>query len=175
MWCGRNPVEPGEGHHLFRRSTSPGMIDDPKNKVHLCSQCHRYATDEEAVERLFQEYFFLKPECEDLNIDYVAERMRDGIMLSPRDVSRFRNYLAGEYSFFSNRFIELEKKKPFQVEEFKKDDAVKSEARAERLYQMTEDGLLYSELQRRLKVIEKLLSALRTVHEQYQAEGRNNF
>lgn len=172
-WCGRN--EATDEHHLFRRSTSPGMVDDPNNKVKLCRTCHRYATDEQEFERLLQEYFFLKPEVTKLTKDYIAERMKDGDMLSPRDVTRFRNFLAGEYSFLNDRFVDLEKKKPFAVEDFKKNEGVKSEARAERLYQMTEDGVLYGILYRELKVIEKMLSALRTTHEQYQAEGRNTF
>ncbi len=173
MWCGRNPAS--DEHHLFRRSASPKIIDDSKNKVKLCRTCHEYATNEKEVEQLFQEYFFLKPEQEKLSIDYVAEQMKSGGVISPRDISRFRNYLAGEYFFFSDRFVELERRKQFAVEEFKKEEGVKSEARAERMYQMTDDGLLYMELRQKLKALEKMLSALRTAFEQYIKEGQNIF
>jgi len=171
-WCGRNQVEEGE-HHLFRRSTSPELIDDPKNKVELCVSCHRYATESKEVEQLFQEYFFLKPEVEKLTVDYVAEFMKSQSVISPRDIMRFRNFLAAEYFFLDNRYIELERQRPFAIEKFRAE--VKSDTRAQNQYEMTAEGMVHKELKTRLKSIEKMLSALRTSHEQMQKEGQMIF
>jgi hypothetical protein len=172
-WCGREPIT-GE-HHLFRRSTSPEMIDDPNNKIELGANCHKYATEHKEVEQLFQEYFFLRPEKENLSTEYIAARMKSGEILSPRDVSRYRNYLAGEFSFLTEQFIELDHKKPFAVENYKKLEGVNSEARAERLYLMSDDGMMYNKIGARLKVIIKMLSALRTTLDLMIKESQNIF
>ena len=170
-WCGFR--EAADTHHLFRRSTSPAMIEDPLNKVRLCRTCHRYATDDKDVEEMFQQYFFLKERDPILSIPYIARAMRDQDYLSPRDVTRYRSYISAEYQFGSEQMIELEKQRPFLIEKLRAD--VKSDKRAETKYDMTPEGQAYNALRSRLKSMEKLMSALRTIHEQYQSESKNIF
>ena len=165
-WCGK-PSD--DTHHLFRRSTSPEMIDDPNNHARLCRLCHQYATKYKEVEQLFQYYFFLKPEQEKITVEHIAKSMQDMSYLSPRDVARFRNFLAGEYCFLSNRFQDLERQEPFMWEQLRK--TVKSDARADKLYRHTEQGIEQNDLKQELKKMEKMLSALKTNHEQLMKEG----
>lgn len=170
-WCGFR--EASDEHHIFRRSTSPGMIDDPENKVRLCRICHRYATEQKEVEQMFQHYFFLKEKEPEISIGYIARMMRDQEYLSPRDVTRYRSYLAAEYQFGSEQMVELEKQRPFLIEKLRHE--VKSDKRAEVKYDMTPEGQAYNAVKSALKSMEKLMSALRTVHEQYQSESKNIF
>jgi len=172
MWCGRESAT--EEHHLFRRSISPQLKDDPNNKVKLGRICHRYATENKEIEELFQKYFFLRPEAEELSVEYIAEEMKKRPVLSPRDIMRFRNFLAATYSFKSAKYNELNNQKPFLVEKYWQDCEGKSEARAERLYAMNE-GQEYNRLKTGLKGLEKLISALRTSHEQVVREAQNYF
>src|SRR3989338_8856441 len=99
IWCGNEPAT--DAAHLFRRSTSPQLKEDPENIIKLGRRCHRYATENREFEQLLQEKFFLKKPIE-LTVLGVQETMRSGIQLSPREVMEFRRYLAGEFSYLSS-------------------------------------------------------------------------
>ena len=58
-----------------------------------------YATNNQEVLTLFQWYFFLRPQPEQLTIEYIANQLKDKEILSPRDVTRYKSYLSGEYYF----------------------------------------------------------------------------
>jgi hypothetical protein len=95
--------------------------------------------------------------------------MQDMSYLSPRDICRFRNFLAGQYCFLSARFQELERQEPFMWEELRK--TVQSDARADKLYRRTVQGIEQNDLKQELKKMEKMLSSLKTNHEQLMKEG----
>lgn len=149
------------------------MVDDPNNIVRLCRVCHGYATNDGETEQMYQHYFFLRERTPTITETYIATQMRDREYISPRDVTRYRSYLSGAYMFGSERLIQLEKTRPFEIEALR--PSVKSDKRAEIQYDMTENGQIYNELKSRLKVMEKMMSALRAIHEQYQRESSNQY
>ena len=168
-WCGN---EGSEKHHLFRRSAEPSLIDDPKNKVILCRFCHEYATNVKSFETLLVEKFFLREEKE-LSLENIQNQMRAQEQLSPKEVSDFRRFLAGEYSYNGELLQYVEKNKPEIWLELRKQ--CKSDTQADRKWEMEPAGITEQELKMKMKRCEKLLSALRTISEIYNNEARNNY
>ena len=169
-WCGaREGIDP---HHLFRRSQEKGIIDDPNNIVKLCRRCHDYATNVKSFEVLLQTYFFLKP-TDQITLESIAEVMQKGEPMAPADVSRYRQYLAGEFFFLSEQIIEVEKQYPKEWEKLRK--TVSSDRRADMLFEQSDIGVDYATLKLRMKSVEKMLSALKSILEVYIKEGQNVF
>lgn len=56
-WC---EVDEWTVHHLFKRSTHPHLIADPKNLMVLCPSCHWRATYKREFELLLQKMFYGK-------------------------------------------------------------------------------------------------------------------
>jgi hypothetical protein len=168
-WCGN---QASDMHHLFRRSTSPQLKEDPNNLIPLCRLCHKYATENREFERLLQEKFFLKKDIE-LTTENIQEALRSNIPLSPREIADFRKYLAGEFSFLASRLEEVKRKKPEEWNKLRPN--FKSDTACERAWEATEFGLEEMSLKLKLKSMEKMLSALRGMHELKVAEGYNQF
>jgi len=169
-WCGYNAAT--DGHHLFTRAGSPELIEAKENIVDLCRRCHELVTNSREFAQLMQIYFFAKPERK-LSEKKITEHMDSGEQISPRDLARYRNFLAAQFSFYTEELLELEKRYPIVWNEIRKD--VKSDTAAERLYDATEQGLKRSELRARLKKLEKLMSALKTTLEVMNHEARNQY
>lgn len=169
-WCGNEPAT--DEHHLFRRSTNPQLKEDANNIIRLGPNCHKYATENREFEVLLQEYFFLKPEVK-LSVENIAKFMREKKFISPRDTVRFRNYLAGQFQFISARFSEIITRKPSVWGEIR--ETAKSTNEANTLYDVSPDGVEIRVYRYELDAIEKMLSALRSILEQYQTESRNMF
>jgi hypothetical protein len=167
-WCGYN--EATDAHHLFRRSTSPELIDDPANKIKLCWRCHKYATDSKEFEQLLQTHFFLKPERE-LTMELVESEMKAGTSISPRDLARYRNFLAAHFASLSDEIGEIEKCYPLIWTEIRAQ--VTSDTQAERLYDGTPQGIRRTTLKIQLKKLEKMMSSLKTTLDVMNAENRN--
>lgn len=170
-WCGNRPAT--DTHHLFRRSTSPELVAEKANLIDLCRICHDIATKSLAFEKLLQEYFFAKQDQPALSLANIAQKMRDMEYLSPRDIDRYRRFLAGWYAFLSEEWRIQEMNRPEVWSELR--EGVKSDNRADRMYDATPAGLKQIGLKSEMKVIEKMLSSLKGAHEQYQKEGYNSF
>ena len=99
--------------------------------------------------------------------------MRELDYLSPRDIDRYRRFLAGQFEFLSEDWRLLEMGR--QDEWNKLRDGVKSDTRADRLYDATLAGLKQITLKSQLKSIEKMLSSLKGAQDQYHREAYNNF
>lgn len=170
-WCGNEPAT--DEHHLFRRSTSPEMVEEKENLVKLGRRCHDFATRFPDVEKLFQEYFFLKQDKVALTVEFIADRMKNQEILSPRDIDRYRRFLAAQYFFFSEEYRRLEAEEPFHWNKLR--EGVKSDTRADKMYGMTDVGIKHHNLKLRLKEIEKMMSSLKGAIEQFKNEGFNIF
>jgi hypothetical protein len=170
-WCGR---EGSDEHHLFRRSSSPQLIDDENNKVTLCRQCHDYATKNKDFEVLLQTLFFLKPEPK-LTLDSIAQVMMDQNIIPPRDITRFRQWLAADYAFTNEELIALEMQEPAAWEELRSMEGVKSDTRATKLLAMSELGLKINSCRKRLRTLEKMMSALKGLIERLNNEAYNSY
>ena len=92
---------------------------------------------------------------------------------SPRELAQTRVWLAGHYAYLNGLITEILIKKPFVWEKLREE--VKSDTRAERKWQMTEDGQEEIKLSRNLKSIEKLLSAMNTRLKVAEGEAINNY
>lgn len=62
FYCDTSKLAAGhlEAHHVFRRSTSPELKDDPENLMLLCPKCHYRATHEREFEVLLQTLWQLR-------------------------------------------------------------------------------------------------------------------
>jgi hypothetical protein len=168
-WCGRAAVDM---HHLFRRSTSPQLKDDPNNVIPLCRLCHKYATEVREFEKMLQEKFFLKKDIE-LSVENIQEALRTNYQMAPREIDDFRRFLSGEFSYLSTQLEEVKMKKPDEWNKLR--DSFKSDTACERAWESTESGIKEMKLKLKLKSIEKMLSTLRGTFELKVAEGYNNF
>jgi len=166
-WCGKPATD---GHHLFRRSDIPEMIDDPNNIIPLCRECHGYATNYKQIEQMFQRAFFLQNQRDVLSLEYIQDRLKDDFrIIAPAEVCDFRRYLAGEFSWISQQLEDIEKK---YAEIFTKlRETTTSDRQAERLYDMSPDGvdrICYKSQCRRMS---KMMSSLKTMHEMNLQNG----
>lgn len=169
-WCGRR--ESCDTHHLVRRSDRPDLITEPKNLVRLCRECHDWATKDKSFEIILQQYFFARIREPKLSVEYIAEQLKERSFISPRDVVRWRNWLAGEYTFLSARYVEakIQKSITFSSQRPKH----RSKADAELAVGITDEGREVEYYKSVLASIEQMQSALFTTHRQYEKESYNS-
>jgi len=108
---------------------------------------------------------------EDLTIEKIAECLKAKDELTPQEVIKFREFLAGEYFFLGMELASILMKKAEIWKEIR--GKVKSDRKADIEYDLTEYGKKEIILKMRLKTIEKMLSALRTTFEVQQGEAMN--
>lgn len=168
FWCGKEAVDT---HHLFRRSSKPEWIENPDNLLPLCRKCHDYATNEKVFEELLQQTFFAKQREPKLSIEYIAKELQERSNISPREIVRFRNWLAGEYVFLSTRYVEAKIQKAITFHSYAQ--VAKSMAAAEREVDVTIEGKECEFYKQQLASIEQLQSALFTAHRQLEKESYN--
>jgi hypothetical protein len=171
QWCGR---EGSDGHHLFRRSSAPNLIDDKNNIITLCRQCHDYATKNKDFENILQRVFFLQPDPE-LSVGGISKVMMDQSIIAPRDIARFRSWLAAEYAFVNDELIGLEMMEPKEWEAIRSREEVKSDTRATKILAMSELGLAMNRRKKYLRSLEKLMSALKGLIERLNNEAYNSY
>lgn len=59
VMCDR--LEMLDPHHIWRRSKRPDLVNDRRNIVYLCRQCHREATENRAAEEAIQRWLYPNP------------------------------------------------------------------------------------------------------------------
>lgn len=101
--------------------------------------------------------------------------MRSGAVLSPAQIVSYHQWLAGTYAFLSEQFIDLEVEKAGNVQAIRKEQDIKSDAAAERVYLTTDLGKSHLKLKYQLKYIEKLLSSLKLSKEVATTEQHNQY
>lgn len=93
----------------------------------------------------------------------------------PGELSECRLWLAGQYAYLNNQLIGILKNKPQVWNEIRYSGKVKSDTAAERLWEMSEMGLKEMEINKTLKSIEKISSAIKSRLDTLQGELRNQF
>ena len=162
-WCNS---EAKETHHLIRRSLASELINEEANLVNLCPECHRLATISNQVEKMFQYYFFNKQNPnKEIDTNLIAKALADNQILSPRDVSTFRCFLASEFDRMTdekNSYL-LEENELWLSERAKED--CNSDAKATKMVARSDIGLKSKMLDNKMKSISKMMSSLRGVAE----------
>lgn len=170
-WCGFR--EATDVHHLIRRSADPSLIDNPLNHIELCRVCHDLATNSKEFERILQVYFIAKQDEPKITLEYIAGRLKDADFLSPRDIVKFRNWLAGEYFFLSARYIEAKMSRTALLEKERR--LQKSMVDAELQVDNSDTGRDFVQYKYLLKAIEEIQSALFTAIRQHERERNNSY
>lgn len=107
-------------------------------------------------------------------IESIAEKLRTG-RYAPTEYSEMRMTLAGEYAFWAGQYEDILKRKPNVWLAIRRNPECKSDARADREYELTEDGMNEIVIRLKLKTVEKLMSAIKTQLEVMSNEARNNY
>jgi hypothetical protein len=90
------------------------------------------------------------------------QKLKTGDDINLVDIANAEKYLmfcTSIYANLSEDKIALDKRRAFHIEEYRKLEDVKSDDRAKRLYDMSDDGQRRIEVEQRLKVLTKLMSA----------------
>ncbi len=169
VWCGQ---QSSDVHHLFKRSTNPELIDDPKNQVRLCRNCHsRTETDMEFAQNL-REALLWKPAT--LDIFLRAQASLEAVLkgqntdyLTPHLADHYLQLSGAAYNFYSEQLAELERlEAPFYLET--KQD--KTEKEVKMLWNSTESGQKMITYKAKLKALEKTMSNLRARLQRFKNE-----
>lgn len=90
---------------------------------------------------------------------------------SPHKLAENRIYMAEEYSRYSGIFADLTKKRAEHYKTNRPDQ--KSDTAVERMWEMTDDGVLMTTVKLKLKAIEKQLSASNTMLRLLENQAKN--
>jgi len=104
----------------------------------------------------------------------IIEKLRNETH-TPGELTEYHLWLSGEYAFWAGQLEEILKRKPQVWLSIRKQEEVKSDSRADKEYEKTEDGQNEIILKFRLKTMTKLMSAIRTRLEIVREEARNQF
>ncbi len=62
LYCGKNIAD--QEHHVIKRSERPDLIDDKRNKIFICSECHSQTENSQdfykKLQRIFLDNEFLE-------------------------------------------------------------------------------------------------------------------
>ena len=107
-------------------------------------------------------------------IDDIAKKLREGYYTSnPVGASEDLAILAGNYAWVCGMLEQILQRKPALWNTIRRDDEVKSDTQAERIYQKTEDGINEMGLRLRLKAMDKMSSALKSLIRIAEGESNN--
>jgi len=176
--CGRDGQHQ---HHLFPRSTHKNLIDEPRNLIWLCSDCHTKAHSQSTFLIALQEIFYnWKPK--NLELYLRAEATIESLLsgqdiefFTPAMISAYLNLATAQYSRLSEQMTKLEKNRPlFFLNNHKDEDGKKVPVnQVEYMYQATFDGQKMIEFSRKLKSLEKLMSSLKNNIQRYKIDYSN--
>lgn len=109
-----------------------------------------------------------------MNIDRIQKNLiQGGYKNNPHQVADDLAILSGEYSWICAQLEAILSKKPATWNVIRPKH--KSDTSAEREWQASEDGINESGLRLRMKGIEKMLSALKSLLRMAENEAHNNF
>lgn len=120
---------------------------------------------------------FIKPNNENSpnkqnQLEDIERRLRENTLI-PKELGDNLGYLAGEYGFWSSRLEDILLRKPAKWNELRKEKS--SDRAAERAWEATEDGVNEMTLRLKLKRLEKLMSAVKTIINIKNVEVRNQW
>lgn len=169
-----------DGHHLLRRGSHPDQVDDPKNIVRLCRDCHlRTESDPAFYEDLQQIFYYWRQGNVDLflraeatiealangqDIEYLTPAMTDNyLVMAGAKYGHLSEQMANLeklwYQFFAKRTQEL-------LEASEKPTATRLEAE----WYITTNGRSMIDYKYKLKALEKLQSNLRARLDRFRTE-----
>ncbi len=96
------------------------------------------------------------------SITNIQEQLATG-KFSPMEAVEARSVIVGYYAFYSEQLEDILIRKPKAWDRIRNQEGVKSDKQADRLYEMTDDGVNEIGLSMRLKRFEKMLSVLKTI------------
>ncbi len=108
-----------------------------------------------------------------MNLEDIRERMRGGQPIPPHKINEMLVRLAGEYAYYAGMMEEVLIKKPELWTCIRQSPDVKSDAQANQEWSTTNDGKNEIGYRLRMKAIEKMMSALRSMAETARRELDN--
>ena len=173
FWCGMPAVVE---HHVFKRSTAPERIDDPTNKVPLCAVCHNLTETDDRFYHALQKIVNFRPKNFEMFMMAFAtlESLFTGKPIeyvTPGMCDHYLTLAQGGYAFYSERMGFLEQIEAKYFIENKNDEMSNKEL--EMAFKVTEEGQEKISVSRRLKTLEKTMSALRSKMARFREERFN--
>jgi DNA-binding PadR family transcriptional regulator len=110
-----------------------------------------------------------------MTLNELSEKLKNREYQTPGELSEVRLELAGWFSLIAGQLEEVLKRKPAEWLKIRDREDIKSDTRADRIYELTQDGrdeILY---RLELKRITVLMSGLRTRLEILSQEAKNTF
>jgi len=108
-----------------------------------------------------------------MTIEKIEQELREGMQFAPHDLSRYISFLSGEYSFYAGLREELLKRRPLIWNEMRKDH--KSDKSTDRAYEATTDGIDDIALKIRLKRLQVLITAFKTLLRTAEGQAINSY
>jgi hypothetical protein len=175
-YCG-NQIATGQ-HHLLPRGSNPDKIEEQKNLVPLCFNCHRQAHDDQSFLKALQEIFYYWRPA-NLDIFMRAQGSISALLngqeieyLTPAMTSHYLNLAGAGYSQYSERLAECEKEyAPFFMARKAED---KSNKEIEMEWKCTDRGQEQITAKLKVKALEKLQSNLRANLRRLEVERFNS-
>ena len=171
-WCN---AEANERHHLFRRSTNPGMKEDKSNLVLLCHACHKSCTENRDVELLFQAYFFNKQDEKVITLKRIIDTTNLNRIISPRELAEYHLFLASEYARLNERYKDLKEAEINALGEIRDREGITSDKQADREWGKTPEGKELRNMDIDFKKIKVLLAAIKNMQWHQRTEARNQY
>lgn len=106
-------------------------------------------------------------------INEIIERIRTGVTMSPATAAEYHRIVTGQYAFLSQFYIELLERKAETTSLFRKTEKAKSEAEAQRLFDLSQDGKKLLSVTQNMRTMEKMMSTLKLTAETEQRSIQN--
>jgi len=170
-YCGKQGTEI---HHLLKRSQRPDLIDDPKNQVWLCHECHARTESDNSFLVALQDIFY---NWREKNLDLflraqaTIESMEKGNPIdftTPAMCDATLQLATAKYAYVSEQLgiLEIAQAHYFTMNQ----DEDKTNKELEMLWKTTADGSKQVELGKKLKTLEKLMSTFKAKLRRFETE-----
>ena len=108
-----------------------------------------------------------------MNIPDIQKRMRAGEPIAPDQISKMLVQLAGEYAYYASMMESILVDKPHKWSQIRSGEEIGSDKQCDREWDKTDAGKDEIGLRLRMKSIEKMMSALRSMAETARRELDN--
>lgn len=167
-----------EQHHMYPRGSSPELIDDPKNLLILCHSCHDKATNNQDVLKSLQEIFYnWRPANLDLFLRAQAtiesiEAGQGWEFFTPAMVDSTLKLATAQYAYLNDKMSLLEQQEARFYGGLLGEEKM-SKNRMEMEWRVTPEGQEMIALDRKIKVLEKIGSAMKASLRRLEIERFN--
>lgn len=98
----------------------------------------------------------------DNKIKEIKEFLRAGTIADVATFCEYHRILGGQFAYLSEQLTQYENIKAVKTEQIREDKAIKSDARAERIFLASISGQEYTAIKNELKAIGKMMSSVNT-------------